>query len=216
MPSNQDISTPVGVRPVPATRPVMLPLWAFAALFAIVIGLNAPERPRFEPLTGKQNGLVLNLRDSVTPPLNPAFVPASDELRGRVLASLAKLGQSWAASGITVSIAPDASSVGAREFAAQLETWLGQYQLVADLQEDRSVDYVQHSTTAVAGASMIIRCQQADGDRARLLALAVAPLLRGDVSIVYSANAASGRFDLQIQAIPQFNDAGVAHFPEAA
>ncbi|MEM0952659.1 MAG: hypothetical protein AAGI24_00835 [Pseudomonadota bacterium] len=218
----------VGVKPVPSTRPVMLPLWIMGALFALAIGLNAPEKPRFEPLTGKQNGLVLNLRDSAAQPLNPAFVPASDALRARVQASLSRLQQSWEKAGITVTVAPDAQTASASEFAGQLRDWLGQYELVADagdagMDGNVGVDVAGSDATsmqslepAVARASMIIRCQQADGSRARQLALAVAPMLRGDISIVYSARAVPGQFDLQIQSEPKFNNAGVAHFPTAA
>jgi hypothetical protein len=189
----------------------MLPLWAAAALFVLIIGLNAPERPRFEPLTGTQNGLVLNLRDSAAAPaLNPAFVPASDALRAQVQSSLARLEKRWEAAGIRVSVAPDADSASAQEFAGQLQEWLASHQLAASQQAS------DEAFASRAGADVIIRCQPSDGVRARELALAMAPLVRGEVSILFSTAADAGQFDLQIRGVPQFSYNGVAHFPDAA
>ncbi len=213
--SNASLKPVVGPAIAPKTRRVMLPVWAFAVGFAAIIGFNAPETPQFEPLVGKRSGMTLNLRDNTqakVAPLNVAFVPASDALRNRVLASLSRLQSDWEESGFRVSVAPTpaaAEDASAVEFAQQLQQWFTQNKLVASAGYDASA-------LDSAEAGVVIQCRESDGNKARELALAMAPLVRGEVHIVYSARATQGQFDVSIQGSPLFNATGVAYFPEAA
>jgi hypothetical protein len=205
-----------GPRPAIQTRRVMIPLGALATLFVLVIGFNSPEPPAFRPLSDGADGLLLALADS-TPAssrsLEDRYVPADQHYRERVLARLEKLNRVWRQSAPQISVTPMDIDAGTVAFAQQLDGWFQQYELhVPTAEFSDGMGEVSHPP---AGSGFVIRCRKADRAIARDLALAMAPVVRGEVSILFSEQASPRQLDIYIEGAPRFSETGVAYFPGA-
>lgn len=204
--------------PLPSlqTRRVMVPLTGIAVLFVLLIGVNAPEPPTFIPLPAGSDGLSLALSDP-TPAssdyLADQYIPAERQHRERVLARLEKLNRVWAQSSPQISVTPMDVNAGTVEFAQQLDEWLKTYNLRASTaQYGDGMGEVSHPP---AGSGLVIRCRKADRAIARDLALAMAPVVRGEVSILFSEQATPRQLDIFIEGAPRFSESGIAYFPAA-
>ena len=104
-------------------------------------------------------------------------------------------------------------NAGTVEFAQQLDEWLQTYDLRASTaQYGGEMGEVSHPP---AGSGFVIRCRKADRAIARDLALAMAPVVRGEVSILFSEQATPRQLDIFIEGAPRFSESGIAYFPAA-
>ena len=205
-------------RPGPAlqTRRVMIPLVGFALVAVLLIGFNSPEPPAFRPLPAGTDGLSLALADP-TPAssdyLADHYIPAEEQHRERVLARLEKLNRVWQQSPPQISVTPMDVNAGTVAFAQQLDSWFQSFDLhIPTAEYGDAMGEVSHPP---AGSGFVIRCRKADRAIARDLALAMAPVVRGDVSILFSEQATPGQLDIFIEGAPRFSESGIAYFPGA-
>ncbi len=211
---DQNTLSPVGPQPVPPIRRVMVPVILFAVAWALLLGFNATERPSFTPLTGGGAGVALSLNDpdgAYSTALADGFVPASADPRARVLKGLGELRVSWQEDLPRITVNPLNEGIGTLNFARQLEQWFTQFSLGGTTRAAEPAP----ASLAGLGDGFVIRCRTADRALAQELALSLAPVLRGDVTIVYSELSSPGQLDIFIEAAPQFSDIGVAYFGEA-
>jgi hypothetical protein len=61
-------------------------------------------------------------------------------------------------------------------------------------------------------AGLLIRCRERDGAIARDLALALAPVVGGEVNIVFDERVSASRVQVAIVGAPRFGENGVAYF----
>lgn len=202
--------------PLPAlpTRRVMIPVTLFGVVFALLIGFNSPEAPTFIPLGAGSDGLALTL-DDPTPASSKAlqdnFVAAGDDSAEAVRERLERLALRWQERSPKVSVTPMDVDSGTVAFAQQLDSWLSRQDLAVSVPAlNDELGEVSHPPS---GKGFFIRCRSADRGVARDLALAMAPVLRGEVSIVFSEQGPRNQLDIFIEGAPRFNEAGVAYFP---
>ena len=198
------------------TRRVMLPLIFVAAAFVVLIGINAEESRRFSPVSTGKGSLALVLEDP-TPAgsvvLEADFIPADSSRREKVLKDLSTLADRWKQSGHKVSVTPMDLDDTAVRFAQQLDNWLARYELgVEDPFLNEDMGEVSHPPDV---SGLVIRARESNRSRAKALALAIAPLVRGDISIQFTARALSKQLDVFVESAPRFNEAGVAFFSAA-
>lgn len=192
----------------------MLPLVAVASVFVAVIGLSAGEPPRFVHLGPGEEGLSLQMSDP-TPAhdvaLNVDFVPASAGKEERVMKQLDKFARTWGEKSLQISVTAIDLNDAASGFARQLESWLSGVGLVTvnpDLPKP-----LGEVTRAPDVQGLTILCRAEDRPLARQFALAIAPVVRGQIEIRFSAGMADNQLDIRIEGTPRFADSGVAYFP---
>ena len=199
-----------------STRKVMLPLIAVACAFVLLIGVNAEESRTFSPVGTGASDLALTLSDP-TPAdsvaLESSFVPADGERREQVLEDLSALAQAWANSGHKVSVTPMDIDDSAVQFSGQLDGWLARFDL--GVEHPFSNEDMGEVSKPPRVSGLVIRCRESNRSRAKALALAIAPVVRGSISIQFSERALPEQLDIFVESAPSFSDAGVAYFSAA-
>jgi hypothetical protein len=192
----------------------MIPVIGFATAFALFVGLSANEPPRFVPLGPGKQGLALQFSDP-TPAhdvaLDARFVPVAEPTRARVLDNLKAFAGDWQARKPRISVTATDLGMGAADFALQLEGWLKRFDLnTADPELPELLGEVSRSPDV---RGLTILCREQDRAIARDLALAIAPVVRGEVTIMFSPARSENQLDIFIEGAPRFAEAGIAYFP---
>jgi len=186
---------------------------AFAGL-AWWAGVGGDSPPALDPVGTSGEVYTVDMAEP-TPPAGTAlsenFVPASTSVKQQVEQRLSEFRARWSAVSPTVSVTPVDLGNSSLYFAEQLDRWLDKTSLGAAYPAARNPATVASSTHEKTG--LIIKCLERDSAIAAELAAALAPVVAGEVLVVFTEGAEPNHLDLFLQSRPRFNDAGVAFFP---
>lgn len=154
-----------------------------------------------------------------TPPaaatLSDSFVPVEGVEREQVLQRLAEFRATWKVADPRIALMSADASGDANAFAEQLEAWLEQNDLLSSsaVKDAPAMAGIPGATLpAPPLAGLLIRCRERDGAIARDLALALAPVVGGEVNIVFDERVSASRVQVAIVGAPRFGENGVAYF----
>jgi hypothetical protein len=221
-----------------AERPLIPNALRYGAFAIIVVGAiwlltqdDSPPTVEPQPVGKEQDGYRL-VTGRVSPPeaedLSESFVRVEGVLRQQVLQRLAELQAEWKVAGPRVTLRPVDVQGDAVAFAEQLETWLEQHNLlagetVAEKTRDASANgagsgdmpaqnVVEGDLPAPPAPGMVIRSRSDDMAIARDLALALAPVIGGEVNLFVDERVNKSHLVVALVGAPRFSEDGVAYF----
>lgn len=221
-----------------AERPMIPNALRYGAFAIIAVGAiwlltqdDTPPTVEPQPVSKEQDGYRL-VTGRVSPPeaedLSESFVRVEGMLREQVLQRLAELQAEWKVAGPRVSLHPFDVQGDAVAFAEQLETWLEQHNLlagetVAEKSRDANADsgnaadmsaqnVVEGDLPAPPAPGMVIRSRSDDMAIARDLALALAPVIGGEVNLLEDERVNKSHLVVALVGAPRFSEDGVAYF----
>ncbi|MEE4278433.1 MAG: hypothetical protein V2I82_08230 [Halieaceae bacterium] len=198
-------------------RLIALAVIAAGGAYLLVSGLREP--PMLEPrMVGGLDGYRLEI-GRTTPAagnaLNKEFVAAAGVRREKVLQRLSEFSATWKVANPRIALKTADASGEANAFAEQLEGWLAQYDLLASSAVSDAPDMASIPGATLPApplAGLLIRCRERDDAIARDLALALVPVMGGEVNIVFDERVSAHRVQVAIVGAPRFGEDGVAYF----
>jgi len=209
-----------GRRRITPMRVATLAAVAAGGAFLLSAGLREPPMLN-ERMVGEPDGYRLET-GRATPAkaqgLSGDFVPASERRRQAVLEGLAEFRSAWKTLGPSVEISVTDVQGDAVPFAEQVQGWL-RTQNVVVVEAENAIPEMAGAPGATVPSppihGFILRCREEDEAMARNLALALAPVLGGEVNIIFDERVSDSRLRVAINGAPSFNENGVAYFPAA-
>lgn len=194
-------------------------LLAIAAGGAYMLIEGIREEPVLERnMVGQADGYRLET-GRPTPPaaetLSETFVPVDGAAREQVLQRLSEFRATWKVADPRIALTSTDVSGDANAFAEQLQGWLQQYNLLAEsaVKDAPNMAGIPGATLPAPPMSgLVIRCREEDDAIARDLALALAPVVDGEVNIVFDERISANRVQVAIVGAPRFGKDGIAYF----
>lgn len=206
---------------IPGTlKMAALAVLVVGGVYLFIEGLREP--PMLERrMAGNADGYRLET-GRATPPaattLSEAFIPVEGVEREQILQRLSEFRATWKVADPRIALTSTDVDGEADAFSEQLKGWLEQYNLLApsavtDAPKMAGIPGATLPAPPVSG--LLIRCREQDEAIARDLALAIAPVIGGEVNIIFDERVSASRLQVALVGAPRFGENGTAYFRAA-